>query len=189
MSSVQTVVEASALCKNYGTLELRVEVLKHIHLKVHEGELVAIGGPSGSGKTTFLNMVGGIDKPTSGKILVFGEDLASKVEDFLANFRCNNIGFVFQFYNLVSTLTVAENIAFPMEWLRKPADHMRSRVKQSLNQWDFRKGQNIFLFSSAAENSNVWLLHVLWPTILPCFSSMNPLAILTRNQAKDSCRS
>jgi putative ABC transport system ATP-binding protein len=71
MSSAQTVVEASALCKNYGTLELKVEVLKHIHFKVRESELVAIGGPLGSGKTTLLNMVGGIDKPTCGKILVF----------------------------------------------------------------------------------------------------------------------
>ena len=131
MSSIQTVVEASALCKNYGTLELKVEVLKHVHFRVHESELVAIGGPSGSGKTTLLNMVGGIDKPTSGEILVFGEDLASKVEDFLANFRCNNIGFVFQSYNLVSTLTVAENIAFPMEWLRKPEDRIRNRVKRA----------------------------------------------------------
>jgi putative ABC transport system ATP-binding protein len=156
MSSVQTVVEASALCKNYGTLELKVEVLKHVHFKVHESELVAIGGPSGSGKTTLLNMVGGIDKPTSGKILVFGEDLASKVEDFLANFRCNNIGFVFQSYNLVSTLTVAEQIAFPMEWLRKPADHMRSRVKQLLESMALQKRSEYFPFQlSGGEQQRV----------------------------------
>jgi len=156
MSSVQTVVEASALCKNYGTLELKVEVLKHVHFKVHESELVAIGGPSGSGKTTLLNMVGGIDKPTSGKILVFGEDLASKAEDFLANFRCNNIGFVFQSYNLVSTLTVAENIAFPMEWLRKPADRIRDRVKQLLESMGLQKRSEYFPFQlSGGEQQRV----------------------------------
>jgi putative ABC transport system ATP-binding protein len=156
MSSVQTVVEASALCKSYGTLELKVEVLKHVNLKVQKSELVTIGGPSGSGKTTLLNMIGGIDKPTSGKILVFREDLASKTEDFLANFRCNNIGFVFQSYNLVSTLTVAENIAFPMEWLRKPEDHMRSRVKQLLESMELQKRSEYFPFQlSGGEQQRV----------------------------------
>jgi putative ABC transport system ATP-binding protein len=156
MSSVQTVVEASALCKSYGTLELKVEVLKHVNLKVQKSELVTIGGPSGSGKTTLLNMIGGIDKPTSGKILVFREDLASKTEDFLAHFRCNNIGFVFQSYNLVSTLTVAENIAFPMEWLRKPEDHMRSRVKQLLESMELQKRSEYFPFQlSGGEQQRV----------------------------------
>ncbi|MEM3443015.1 MAG: ABC transporter ATP-binding protein, partial [Candidatus Bathyarchaeia archaeon] len=81
---------------------------------------------------TCLNIVGGIDRPTSGKIIVFGEDLGAKDEDFLADFRCNNVGFVFQSYNLISTLTVAENIAFPMEWARKPEEHIKDRVQELL---------------------------------------------------------
>ncbi len=93
---------------------------------------MALCGPSGSGKTTLLNLISGIDRPTSGKIIVLGQDLAEKDEDFLAEFRCNDVGFVFQSYNLVSTLTVAENIAFPMEWSRKPEREIEKRVTELL---------------------------------------------------------
>lgn len=111
---------------------MKVEVLKNVNLKVAHGEFVVIDGPSGSGKTTLLNIIGGIDKPTSGKITVFGEDLGNKDENSLATLRCNNVGFVFQSYNLVSTLTVAENVAFPMEWLRTSEDHIKKRVEELL---------------------------------------------------------
>jgi putative ABC transport system ATP-binding protein len=111
---------------------VKVEVLKNVNLKVAHGEFVVIDGPSGSGKTTLLNIIGGIDKPTSGKITVFGEDLGNKDENSLATLRCNNVGFVFQSYNLVSTLTVAENVAFPMEWLRTSEDHIKKRVEELL---------------------------------------------------------
>jgi putative ABC transport system ATP-binding protein len=128
----KTVVLASDLCKTYEIGDAKVEVLKDVNLKVEKGEFTVIRGPSGSGKTTLLNVIGSIDKPTSGKIVVFGHDLSVKDEDFLANFRCNNIGFVFQSYNLVSTLTVAENIAFPMEWARKPENYVKERVEELL---------------------------------------------------------
>jgi putative ABC transport system ATP-binding protein len=113
--------------------DAKVEALKDVNLNVATGEFVAICGPSGSGKTTLLNIISGIDRPTSGKIIVFGEDLTEKDEDFLADFRCNNVGFVFQSYNLVSTLTVAENVAFPMEWSRKPVKEIEERVAELLN--------------------------------------------------------
>jgi putative ABC transport system ATP-binding protein len=132
MKTDKTVVLASDLCKTYETGDAKVEVLKDVNLKVGKGEFAVVSGPSGSGKTTLLNIIGGIDKPTSGKIVVFGEDLGIKDEDFLASFRCNNIGFVFQSYNLVSTLTVAENVAFPMEWTRKPENHIKERVEELL---------------------------------------------------------
>lgn len=132
MKEIKTVVSASSLSKIYETNDVKVEVLKELDLLVKKGEFTVIGGPSGSGKTTLLNIVGGIDKPTSGRIIVFGEDLEAKGEDFLASFRCNNIGFVFQSNNLISTLTVAENVAFPMEWARKAEDHVRERVEELL---------------------------------------------------------
>jgi putative ABC transport system ATP-binding protein len=125
-------VFASGLCKDYEIGDLKIEALKNVNLKVESGEFVVISGPSGSGKTSLLNIIGGIDKPTSGKIFVFGEDLSVKDEDFLADFRCNKVGFVFQSYNLVSTLTVAENVAFPMEWTRKSEEHIRKRVEELL---------------------------------------------------------
>lgn len=126
------VVLAQSLCKAYQTGDTEVEVLKGINLTVQKGELVAIGGVSGSGKTTLLNIISGIDRPTSGRIDVFGEDLTTKDEDFLADLRCNRIGFVFQSYNLVSTLTVAENVAFPMEWTRKQPREIEKRVSELL---------------------------------------------------------
>lgn len=131
--SVQNIaVLASDLCKTYESGDTKVEVLKGINLKVEKGGFTVISGPSGSGKTTLLNIIGSIDKATSGKIIVFENDLGEKDEDFLASFRCSNVGFVFQSYNLVSTLTVAENIAFPMEWIRKPEDEMRKRIEELL---------------------------------------------------------
>lgn len=132
MKTGKTVVLASFLCKTYQAGEMRIEVLKNVNLKVGKGEFTGISGPSGSGKSTLLNLIGGIDKPTTGRIVVFEHDLGVKDEDFLASFRCQNVGFVFQSYNLVSTLTVAENIAFPMEWARKPENHMKGRVEELL---------------------------------------------------------
>jgi len=132
MKADKTVVLASDLCKTYEIGDAKLEVLKDVNLKVGKGEFTVISGPSGSGKTTLLNIIGSIDKPTSGKIVVFGDDLGGKDEDFLASFRCNKVGFVFQSYNLVSTLTVAENIAFPMEWARKPENYIKERVEELL---------------------------------------------------------
>jgi putative ABC transport system ATP-binding protein len=128
----KSVVLASDLCKVYEVGDVRVEVLKDVNLKVGKGEFTVFNGPSGSGKTTLLNIIGGIDKPTSGKIAVLGQDLSAKDEDFLADFRCRKIGFVFQLYNLISTLTVAENIAFPMEWARRSENDIEKRVNELL---------------------------------------------------------
>jgi len=133
MEDTLTAVSASSLGKVYEVNGIKVEVLKGIDFEVRIGEFAVLGGPSGSGKTTLLNIVGGIDKPTSGKIIVYGEDLATQNEDFLAGFRCSNVGFVFQSYNLVSTLTVAENVAFPMEWSRKNEEQIRKRVDELMD--------------------------------------------------------
>jgi putative ABC transport system ATP-binding protein len=126
------VVSTNSLCKAYQVADVEVKVLKDVNLNVARGEFVAIYGPSGAGKTTLLNIISGIDKLTSGKVVVLGQDLTIQDEDFLAEFRCSNVGFVFQSYNLVSTLTVAENVAFPMEWSRKPQLEIEKRVAELL---------------------------------------------------------
>jgi putative ABC transport system ATP-binding protein len=133
MANHQIAVSALSLSKTYEYGDITVEVFKDVNFEIKEGEFAVLGGPSGCGKTTLLNIVGGIDKPTSGKISVFGEDISVRDEDFLANFRCNNIGFVFQSYNLVSTLTSAENISFPMEWNRKEPEYIEKRVLKLLD--------------------------------------------------------
>jgi putative ABC transport system ATP-binding protein len=125
-------IYAQALGKTYQVGDLKIEVLKDITLSIPKAKFIVICGPSGSGKTTLLNIIGGIDKPTSGKIFVAGQDLAVQDEDFLSDFRCNQVGFVFQSYNLVSTLTVAENVAFPMEWIRKPEQEIEKRITELL---------------------------------------------------------
>ena len=123
---------AQALGKTYQIGNEKLEVLKGVTFSVPKAKFVVVSGPSGSGKTTLLNIIGGIDRPTTGKIFVDNQDLTDKNEDFLSDFRCNNVGFVFQAYNLVSTLTVAENIAFPMEWLEKPMSEIEKRITELL---------------------------------------------------------
>jgi len=109
------VVTAASLSRNFEIDDVIVEAVKDINLTVEEGEFIAIYGPSGAGKTTLLNLIGALDKPTSGKVIVFDHDLRTYDEKFLATFRSANIGFVFQSYNLISTLTALENIAFVVE--------------------------------------------------------------------------
>jgi len=141
---VGSAVCISKLCKIYEIAETKVEVLKQVDLKVASGEFVAICGASGSGKTTLLNLISGIDKPTSGEIAIFAEDLVGKDEDFLADLRCQKIGYVFQSYNLVSTLTVAENVAFPMEWIKKPVEEIEVRVAKLLQTLGVEHRRNHF---------------------------------------------
>jgi len=115
MGEKQTVVQALSLFKEYRIGEFAIQALKDINLEVLENEFICVKGPSGSGKTTLLSVIGGLDTPTEGKMVVFGTDLHNCDEDFLAVFRCVNVGFVFQSYNLISTLTALENVAFPIE--------------------------------------------------------------------------
>ena len=99
-----------------------VEAVKNVDLTVESGEFISLYGHSGAGKTTILNLIGALDMPTSGKIFVFGHALGAYDENFLATFRLAYIGFVFQSYNPISTLTAVENIAFVVElagWSRE----------------------------------------------------------------------
>jgi putative ABC transport system ATP-binding protein len=132
MKEIESVVSICSLTKSFDCQGFKIDVLKGIYLEVLNGEFTVISGSSGSGKTTLLNIIGGIDKPTSGEVIVFAENLETRNEDFLAEFRCNKIGFVFQSYNLVSTLTVAENLAFPMEWTGKKENEIKKRVSELL---------------------------------------------------------
>ncbi|GGF62050.1 ABC transporter ATP-binding protein [Paenibacillus albidus] len=102
------------LCKTYGKGETRVDALKEASFTVAKGEFVSIVGPSGSGKSTLLNLLGALDVPTSGKVLLDGRDIYAMNENELSVFRRRNIGFIFQAYNLVPELNVEENIALPL---------------------------------------------------------------------------
>lgn len=123
-------ISTKGLEKYYLLGTKKIHVLKDINISIPKAQFVVVGGQSGAGKTTLLNIISGIDRATAGDITVAGESLTNKDEDFLSDFRCSHIGFVFQSYNLVSTLTVAENVAFPMEWTRKPPHEIEVRVTE-----------------------------------------------------------
>lgn len=107
------ILKVENLTKVYGKGENKVEALKNINLTVNKGEFVAIIGASGSGKSTLLHLLGGLDRPTGGKVIIDGENIYDYKEDRLAIFRRRKIGFVFQFFNLIPVLDVEENIALP----------------------------------------------------------------------------
>ena len=107
-------LEVRSISKTYGSGETAVHALKNVSFSVPKGEFVAIVGESGSGKTTLLNMLGALDTPTSGKVLIDGKDTLSMKERALTVFRRRNIGFIFQAFNLVPELTVEQNMIFPV---------------------------------------------------------------------------
>ena len=110
-----TILETQGLTKIYGSGETAVHALRGVDLAVENGEFVAIVGTSGSGKSTLLHMLGGLDRPTAGKVLVDGQDIFALKDEALTIFRRRRVGFVFQSYNLVPMLSVYENIVLPIQ--------------------------------------------------------------------------
>lgn len=126
------VVETKNLEKIFKDASLEVRAVDGVSIEVAQGEFTAIVGPSGSGKTTLLNMIGGLDVPTGGSVKVAGEELNGLSKSELIDFRLNNIGFVFQSYNLIPVLTAFENIEFVMLLQGTSAKHRKVRVDQLL---------------------------------------------------------
>ncbi|MBI4145287.1 ABC transporter ATP-binding protein [Candidatus Woesearchaeota archaeon] len=110
----QTVISLKDVWKVYHMGDVRVNALQGLNLDIHQGEFVSIVGPSGSGKSTSMNMIGCLDIPTKGHIFLYGKDIAHLHESDLAQIRGRSIGFVFQKFNLISTLTALENVTLPM---------------------------------------------------------------------------
>ena len=108
------ILEVQNLCKTYGKGEAEVRAIDNVSFSVGKGEFIAIVGESGSGKSTLLNVVGALDNPTSGKVLIDGKDIFSMPEKKLTVFRRQNIGFIFQSFNLIPELNVEQNITFPL---------------------------------------------------------------------------
>lgn len=108
------ILRVENLCKTYGKGENQVKALNNVSFQVDRGEFVAIIGPSGSGKSTLLHILGGVDKPTSGKVYMNGQDVYAQNEEQLAIFRRRQVGLIYQFYNLIPVLNVTENITLPV---------------------------------------------------------------------------
>ena len=126
------VIEVKNLVKIYDTGEVQVRAVNGITKNFEQGEFTAVVGPSGSGKTTFLNMVGGLDRPTDGEVIIDGTNIWDLSSRKLIDFRMNNIGFVFQAYNLIPVLTAGENVEFIMHLQGRPKKERQQRTKELL---------------------------------------------------------
>ncbi|MCK4930788.1 MAG: ABC transporter ATP-binding protein [Candidatus Aminicenantes bacterium] len=137
-------IKTKDLTKIYTTEEVETTALNNINLEVKEGEYVAIMGPSGCGKSTLLNVLGMIDQPSNGDYFFFDEEVSRYSERQRANLRKNNIGFIFQSFNLIDELTVYENVELPLLYLGYSAAERKKRVSECLEQMEIMARRNHF---------------------------------------------
>jgi len=130
----EPLIKVEGLRKVYTDDGVPVEALRGIDLSIYPGEFTAIVGPSGSGKTTFLNLISGLDRPTAGQVWIKGRPLAEMSDKELSDFRRDNLGFIFQAYNLIPVLTVEENVEYIMLLQGVPKEERRRRVRQILKE-------------------------------------------------------
>jgi putative ABC transport system ATP-binding protein len=131
-TATTTAVSVQNVRKTYQRDQIQIKVLDGINLEIPQGEFVALMGPSGSGKTTLLNLIAGIDRVTSGKVVVAGTDLTPLSEGELAKWRSHNIGFIFQFYNLIPVLNAVENVELPLLLTSLSGRERRERAMTAL---------------------------------------------------------
>lgn len=126
------VIEITKMGKRYDDDAGTLDALKNIDLSIQEGDFLAIMGPSGSGKSTLMNIIGLLDKPTAGKYILDGVDITTLSEKQLAHLRSNKIGFVFQDFNLLPRLNVAQNVELPMVYAKKSKQYRKNKVIETL---------------------------------------------------------
>ncbi len=129
----EPIVQIRNLTKIYKRDSMEIPVLQNITLDIPESEFLALMGPSGSGKTTLLNLIAGIDRPNSGSLIIAGTDISALGESALAKWRSHNVGFVFQFYNLLPVLTAYENVELPLLLTHLSKKEKREHVEAALN--------------------------------------------------------
>lgn len=129
---MKPLIELSKVTKSYKMDDVEVNALNRVDLKINKKEFVAIMGPSGSGKSTLLHMIGCLDRPTEGKIILDGTDISTLNDSELARLRGSKLGFVFQFFNLYPTLTALENVELPMMIMEKNKNEMKRRAVELL---------------------------------------------------------
>lgn len=127
---MKTILRAKNVQKVYGSKGNQYKALEDIDLEIKEGEFIGIMGPSGAGKSSLLNILSTIDTPTSGEIMIADQNIVTMKEEQLSDFRRNNLGFIFQDYNLLDTLTVKENILLPLALSKVPAKEIENRVEE-----------------------------------------------------------
>ena len=128
------IVRTEKLSKVYNPNTVPVHALRDVSIEINEGEFTAVRGPSGSGKTTLLNMIGGLDKPTSGNVFINGQEISKMKDSKRIDFRLQNIGFVFQHYNLIPVFTARENVSFIMLLQKRNKKEIQQRADELLEQ-------------------------------------------------------
>lgn len=159
------IVEFRDVTRVYGSGETLQPALDHVNMELNQGEFVVILGPSGAGKSTLLNLLGGLDSPTEGTIIVDGKDISTLSNDELAEYRAEKVGFVFQFYNLIPTLTVEENVKLVKEIAKDalPAEKvleevgLATHIKKFPSQLSGGEQQRVSIARALAKNPKILL--------------------------------
>lgn len=129
---MNTVIKTENLYKIYSEAAIEVKAVNNVNLEIQQGEFTALVGPSGSGKTTLLNLIGGLDHPTNGSVFINNTNVTNFTDNQLVDFRLQNIGFVFQAYNLIPVLTAKENVEFIMLLQKRPKAELEQRANELL---------------------------------------------------------
>ncbi|MHB1415917.1 MAG: ABC transporter ATP-binding protein [Chloroflexota bacterium] len=183
--SREPLIELRGVTRDYKMGEVTVQALRSLDLDVAAGEFLVLLGPSGSGKTTTLNLIGGLDRPTGGKILVEGEDIAKYDEGRLTNYRRRKVGFVFQFFNLIPTLNAAENVEFALSLTNHDGVPLDKRARELLSVVGLKDRADHFPSQlSGGEQQRVAIARALanHPAILLCDEPTGNLDVGTGRQ-------
>lgn len=162
---METIIELQKIVKTYDTGLVKFNALDGVDLSIKKGEFVVILGPSGAGKSTLLNLIGGMDIPTSGSICVDGQELSKYTENQLSEYRAQNVGFIFQFYNILPTLTVKENVALIQDIAPQAQDAekvleqvgLKAHMHQFPNQLSGGEQQRVSIARAIAKNPKLLL--------------------------------
>ncbi len=162
---MKKIVELKNVSKTYNTGDTEFKALDNIDLSINKGEFVVILGPSGAGKSTLLNLIGGMDTPTSGSIKIDGEEISKYNENQLSEYRAENIGFIFQFYNILPTLTVLENVELIKDVVKNGNDSIESikavglekHINKFPNQLSGGEQQRVSIARAIAKNPKLLL--------------------------------
>ena len=162
---MKKIVELKNVSKTYNTGDTEFKALDNIDLSINKGEFVVILGPSGAGKSTLLNLIGGMDIPTSGSIKIDGEEISKYNENQLSEYRAENIGFIFQFYNILPTLTVLENVELIKDVVKNGNDSIESikavglekHINKFPNQLSGGEQQRVSIARAIAKNPKLLL--------------------------------
>lgn len=173
-------IKISNLHKFYGAKENRAEVLKGINLEIEDGKIICVLGPSGSGKSTLLNILGGIETIDEGDVNVFGKDIKNMSKKALENYRRENLGFVFQFYNLISDLNVIENVEVGKYLSKKPLDTDTLLDELGLSEHKYKYPNEIS--GGQAQRASIARAMIKSPKLLICDE---PTGALDYESAKD----